>query len=103
LTTTPENQSVSVSMLRVAAEHLKQISFPQLVRPAVGPDAPATIELLHWAIQAYCFPWIRHMSALLNGIILLADSHNKAAVSIVGRSSFEFCAHAYYVTMITAI
>jgi hypothetical protein len=97
LTTIPQDQSPSVLMLRVAAEHLKQIRFPQLVRPAVGPDAPATIELLHWAIQAYCFPWIHHMSTLLNGIILLTDSHNKAAVRIVGRSSFEFCAHAYYV------
>jgi hypothetical protein len=97
LTTTPEDQSLSVSMLRVAAKHLKQIRLPQLVRPAVGPDAPATIELLDWAIQRYCFPWIRHMSFLLNGIILLTDSDNKAAVRIVGLSSYEFCAHAYYV------
>lgn len=84
-------------MLRVAAEHLKQIKVPQLVRPAVGPDAPPTVELLYWAIQAYCFPWVRHMSALLNGMILLTDSDNKAAVRILGRSSFEVCAHAYYV------
>lgn len=97
MTATPEDNSLSVSMLRVAAEHLKQIKFPQLVRPAVGPDAPPTVELLNWAIQTYCFPWIRHMSALLNGIILLTDSDNKAAVRIIGRSSFEFCAHAYYV------
>lgn len=97
MTTTPQDQTLSVSMLRVAAEHLKQIEFPQLVRPAVGPHAPPTIELLHWGIRAYCFPWIRHMSAMLNGIVLLTDSDNKAVVRIVGRSSFEFCAHAYYV------
>jgi hypothetical protein len=84
-------------MLRVTAEHLKQIKFPQLIRPALGPDAPPTVELLHWAIQGYCFPWIRHMSALINGIILLTDNDNKAAVRIIGRSSYEFCAHAYYV------
>jgi hypothetical protein len=84
-------------MLRVAAEHLKQIKLPQLTRPTLGPDAPPTLDLLHWGIQAYSFPWIRHMSALLNGIILLTDSENKAAVRIIGRSSFEFCAHAYYV------
>src|ERR1700692_3093292 len=84
-------------MLRVAAEHLKDIKFPQLVRPALGSDAPPTIELLQWAIQAYSFPWIRHISALLNGVILLTDSGNKAAVRVIGRSSFEFCAHAYYV------
>jgi hypothetical protein len=93
----PEEQILSVPMLRLTAERLKQIKFPQLVRPALGPDAPATVELIHWAVQAYCFPWIRHMSALMNGIVLLIDSDNKAAVRIVGRSSFEFCAHAYYV------
>src|SRR5690349_5766528 len=97
MTTTPDDHSKSVGMLRTTAEHLKQIKYPQLTRPAVGPNAAATIELVHWAIQAYCLPWIRHMSALLNGIILLMDSGNKAAVRIVGRSSFEFCAHAYYV------
>lgn len=89
--------SKSVSMLRIAADHLKKITFPQLVRPALGPDAPPTVELIEWAVQAYCFPWIRHINALLNGVILLIDSDNKAAVRIIGRSSFEFCAHAYYV------
>lgn len=84
-------------MLRLAAEHLRQVKCPQLVRPALGPSAPPTVELLHWAIRAYSFPWILHMSALLNSIILLADSGNKAAVRVIGRSSFEFCAHAYYV------
>lgn len=93
----PEPDNLSVSMLRLSAEHLKQIKLPKLVRPAVGPDAPPTIELIRWGIQAYCFPWIRHVSALINGIIVLTDTNNKAAVRIIGRSSFEFCAHAYYV------
>ena len=84
-------------MLRLTAEHLKKITFPQLVRPALGPKASPTIELIQWAIQAYSFPWIRHINALVNGIVLLIDSDNKAAVRIVGRSSYEFCAHAYYV------
>ncbi len=84
-------------MLRLTAEHLKKITYAQLVRPAVGPDASPTIELIQWAIQAYSFPWIRHVNALINGIVLLIDSDNKAAVRIIGRSSFEFCAHAYYV------
>lgn len=97
MTVTPQDNSPSVSMLRFTAEHLKKITFPQLVRPAVGLDSPPTIELIQWAIQAYSFPWVRHMSALLNGMVLLIDSDNNAAVRIIGRSSFEFCAHAYYV------
>jgi hypothetical protein len=94
---TPTEDSKSVSMLRLTADQLKKIAFPQLVRPALGPNAPPSIELIQWAIQAYCFPWIRHISALVNGIVVLIDSDNKAAVRIIGRSSFEFCAHAYYV------
>jgi hypothetical protein len=97
MTATPVDHSQSVSMLRLTAEHLKKIKFPQLVRPALGTNAPPTIELIQWAIQAYSFPWIRHMNALINGIVQLIDSNNKAAVRIIGRSSFEFCAHAYYV------
>jgi hypothetical protein len=97
MTEPTEDNSASVSMLRLTAEHLKKIKFPQLVRPALGPNAPPTIELIQWAIQAYSFPWIRHINALINGIVLLIDSDNKAAVRIIGRSSFEFCAHAYYV------
>src|SRR5258708_9889263 len=93
----PDDSSPSVSMLRLTAEHLKKIKFPQLVRPALGPDAPPTIELIQWAVLAYSFPWIRHINALINGIVQLIDSDNKAAVRIIGRSSFEFCAHAYYV------
>src|SRR5258708_31712625 len=72
----PDDSSPSVSMLRLTAEHLKKIKFPQLVRPALGPDAPPTIELIQWAIQAYSFPWIRHINALINGIVLLIDSDN---------------------------
>ncbi len=37
------------------------------------------------------------MGALLDSVVLLTDSGNKPAVRVIGRSSFEFCAHAYYV------
>src|SRR5271165_3691094 len=87
----------SLSMLRLTAKHLKGVKFPQLVRPRIGPSAPATLELVHWGIQAYCLPWVRHFAALISGIVSLNESENKAAVRIVGRSSFELCAHAYYV------
>lgn len=92
-----DSDSPSVSMLRLTAKHLKQIKYPQLVRPKVGPNAPPSIELIQWATQAYSFPWIRHVSALIAGMVLLIESDNKAAVRIIGRSSYEFCAHAYYV------
>src|SRR5713101_4705859 len=87
----------SLSMLRLTTEHLKQIKYPRLVRPQIGPSQPATIELVHWGVHAYCLPWVRHFSALISGIVTLTDTDNKAAVRIVGRSSYELCAHAYYV------
>jgi hypothetical protein len=84
-------------MLELTAEHLKRIQYKQLVRPRVSPTQPATAELVKWGIQAYCLPWVRHFSALISGIVSLCESDNKAAVRIVGRSTFELCAHVYYV------
>lgn len=84
-------------MLRLTAQHLKQIKYPRLVRPRVGANQPPTLELVQWGIQAYSLPWVRHFSALINGITTLTDTDNKAGVLILGRSSYEFCAHAYYV------
>jgi hypothetical protein len=90
-------QSHSLELLRLMAEGLKQISIPRLDRPRVLPHEPPTSELVNWGIQAYCLPWIRHFGVLISGIVTLSDTNNKAAVRIVGRSSFELCAHIYYV------
>jgi len=90
-------QDPMVSVLRLMAEHLKQIQFRRLTRPSIAPTQPATRELVNWGVQAYCLPWVRHFGALISGIVSLSDSDNKAAVRIVGRSSFELCAHVYYV------
>jgi hypothetical protein len=90
-------KSPSLSMLRLTAEHLKQIKFAQLVRPPIGPHAPPTLDLVQWGIQAYSLPWLRHFGALIGGIIVLTDTSHRAAVRIIGRSSYELCAHVYYV------
>lgn len=84
-------------LLRLIADSLKRITFPRLVRPRVLPFDPPTRELMNWGIQAYCLPWIRHFGVLISGVVILNDSENKAAVRIIGRSSFELCAHIYYV------
>jgi len=84
-------------MLRLTTEHLNRVKYPRLIRPKIGPTNPPTIELVHWGIQAYCLPWVRHFNALISGIISLTDSDNKAAVRIVGRALYELCAHGYYV------
>jgi hypothetical protein len=96
MTTTERNTSLET--LRVIAKHLKPLTYPTLRRPRVLPGKPPTPELIDWAIRAYCFPWMRHFAELISGIVTLDDTDNKAAVRIVGRSSFELCAHIYYVT-----
>jgi hypothetical protein len=89
--------SQSLEHLRLIAANLKQIKFPRLTRPRVLPHEPPTPELVSWGVQAYCLPWIRHFGVLISGIVTLTDSDNRPAVRIVGRSSFELCAHVYYV------
>lgn len=93
----PAEQSHSQELLRLIAERLKPIEFPSLTRPPVRPDEQPTPELLNWGIQAYCFPWVRHLGVLIAGIVTLNDTGNRPAVRILGRSSFELCAHVYYV------
>lgn len=88
---------ISLDTLRLLDRHLRQIKFRPLPRPRVGPNEKATLELVHWGIQAYCYPWIRHISTLISGILTLNDVGNMAALRIVGRSSYEICAHVYCV------
>jgi hypothetical protein len=89
--------SSPLSMLRLTAVHLKKIKFPQLIRPQVAPTQPVTRELVNWGIQVYCLPRVKHFGTLISGIATLCDSDNKAAVRILGRSTFELSAHVYYV------
>ena len=90
-------RSDSFATLRVIAEHLRRVSFPNLQRPAVPAKAPATPELIGWATQLYCFSWMRHFCVLVNGIVTLSDAGDIPAARIVMRSVFELNAHAYYV------
>jgi hypothetical protein len=87
----------ALSMLRLTTEHLRQLKFGRLIRPKIGPSQPPTKELVIWGIHAYCFPWLLQFGSLIGGIVTLFDTNNRAAVRILGRSSFELCAHSYYV------
>jgi hypothetical protein len=93
---TPE-QSKTVDTLKLVAELINQLKFPSLTRPHVLPNEPPTLELVEWGIKRYSFPWLRHFGKLAGGMITLNDAGNLASVRIVGRSSYELCAHVYYV------
>jgi hypothetical protein len=90
-------QGKSFAILRVIAERTRRFSFPNLRRPPIPPNKPATQELVSWGAQVYCFSWMRHLSTLVNGIITLKDAGNMPSARIVARSAFELGAHAYYV------
>jgi hypothetical protein len=87
----------SFEALRLIADHTKTFSFPNLSRPSVPPKQPATRELVNWGAQVYCFSWLLHLSALLNGLLTLDDAGNRPSAIILARSAYELGAHAYYV------
>jgi hypothetical protein len=87
----------TLETLRLLDQHLKQIKFPALPRPRVLPHEKPTLELVQWGIKAYCYPWLRHLSTLISGMLTLNDVGNMASLRIIGRSSYEICAHVYYV------
>lgn len=87
----------SFATLRVIAEHLRQVRFPNLQRPPVPANAPATPELVSWGTQLYCFSWMRHFCVLVSGMVTLTDAGNVPSARVVMRSVFELGAHAHYV------
>ncbi len=90
-------KSNSFASLRLIAERMKQFTFPNLKRPPVPSKAPATLDLVNWGAQVYCFSWMRHFNTLISGIVILKDAGNTPSARIVARSVFELGAHAYYV------
>jgi len=92
-----DQRAESLSTLCFLAEHIRQFSFPNLKRPPALPNDPATEELVNWGVKVYCFSWICHLSALLNGISTLTGASNNPSAIIVARSAYELGAHAYYV------
>lgn len=84
-------------IIRLIANRSKLVRFPNLRRPPIPYDKPATAGLVNWGIRVYCYCWLRHLSRLAAGILVLVDSGNAPSAIIVARSAFELGAHAYYV------
>lgn len=83
--------------LKLIARELTQLIFPELKRPPNPANDPPTPELVKWGATVYCFSWMRHLCALLNGVVALMASDNVPASRIVARSVYELGAHMYYV------
>ena len=87
----------SIDTLRFIAKRTTAFSFPNLTRPSLSPEQPASLELVNWGAQVYSFSWLLHLSALLNGLVTLEDAGNRPSAIILARSVYELGAHAYYV------
>lgn len=92
-----QRNSNASEILREVSQQLSLFSFPELKRPRVPANAPATYELVAWGAKVYCFSWMRHLCTLLRGTVTLLVSDNNQSARILARSIFELGAHAYYV------
>jgi hypothetical protein len=79
------------------AKTLQQLQLPSLIRPAVGPDDPPTLELVQFDLKAYAYSSIAYVHNLLDGFLVLSASHNVTAVDLVIRSLYEWTMQASYV------
>jgi hypothetical protein len=87
----------SESLLRLIAQNLAKIEYPDLIRPPRSANSRTNSEIVKWGSCVYSCALVRHLSALLNGVVTLHDARNTPAARIVARSCFELGAHAYYV------
>jgi hypothetical protein len=84
----------SEDILRLILDHLKPITYPDIVQP---PEQMSLENPVGWGARVYSYAALRHLTALLDGMLSLFDSGNSPAARIVARSAYEVGAHAYYV------
>src|SRR5215469_12055341 len=92
-----EDYMCPLEMFRSLKPLLDDLKFPTLVRPQESSNSMPSRELVNWASRVYCFAWLSQLRDLIGGLLSLVDGGNVPAARILGRSIFEFGAHAHYV------
>ena len=87
----------NISELKAALKGLDGIAPPELIRPAVPFGAPATNELVSWAVKVYSYSVVCQFRELLRATLLLVGTDHISAVFPCCRGLFELAAHTYYV------
>jgi hypothetical protein len=82
--------------IELAAESLKDVHFPALVRPRTAPNEAPTEELVKWGTKLYAYSAVAHIHKILVGLTCLAQAENVPAANIVSRHVFEWTAHGCY-------
>jgi hypothetical protein len=85
-----------VSEIRETVKIMLAVQTPELPRPKVAPDTPATQELAEWSMRVYAYSLLCQFREVLDSTVLLYDSGHVPAVFLCCRSLFEMAAHSYY-------
>lgn len=84
--------------VKIIEAGLRTATLPSVTRPASGPDAEPTEELVHWGITFHVYSEIAHIRTVLAGLIALEKAGNTPSANILSRHIFEWTAHACYMT-----
>ena len=84
------------AQIEAASKELDQIKLPVLQRPAVTADTAATIELINWACQFYCFSVLAHFREMLRSFTVLVWNGLIPGSFVIARCLFEMAAHTHY-------
>ena len=84
------------SQIEAASRELDQIKLPHLQRPPVVAGAAATLDLISWACQFYCFSVLAHFREMLRSFTVLVWNGLIPASFVIARCLFEMAAHTHY-------
>jgi len=85
-----------LSAVRIIEEGLRTIPLPNVIRPALGLNDPATEELVSWAITWHVYSEIAHIRTILAGFLALVEMKNVPSAMLLSRHVFEWTALACY-------
>lgn len=92
----PPGRIFEMKSVQIIEERLRTLVFPNVIRPDVGPNDPATEELVYWAITYHVYSEIAHVRTILAGFIALVDMKNVPSAMLLSRHVFEWTALACY-------
>ena len=84
------------SQIEAVSRELDKINLPGLQRPAVVASAAATLDLIRWACQFYCFSVLAHFREMLRSFTVLVWNGLIPASFVIARCLFEIAAHSHY-------
>lgn len=92
----PDPRIFELKSVRIIEEGLRAIPLPNVTRPVLGPNDPATEDLVSWAITYHAYSEIAHIRMILAGFLALVEVKNIPSAMLLSRHVFEWTALACY-------